>query len=527
MAVVGMADRRKRPRDERATAKRAHDPRAVAGQVWRRPIVALVILGILALASFAVFQWELQAAEHQQEVIDDTGQQRTQTLRVVEAATHYVLEPDAAERDAARERMVAEKDVLVAVHRRLVASDPFRDADDRLVPEFRTVLEDPPHRLEATLAGFAEAVEKLAAADASSRGSAHPAYLAVHDQGEDVIAGYDELARTQVVRGESRVAQLQTIAFAGLAATIVMLFLTAVVAVRPIVQRVETELENLNAVNERLEMRVARRTRELEERARALERSNKELQQFAAVAAHDLQEPLRMVSSYLQLLERRYRGELDDEAREYIDYAVGGSNRMKGLIDDLLMFAQVGASGRPLTPMSLQKAYEEAVDNLGPYLQEEGAKVANGTLPRVMGDHHEIVQLFQNLIQNGVKYQAPGRTPQVHVSAEEADHTVTVRVQDNGIGIDPKYHERVFGLFQRLHSRNEYPGTGIGLAVCKKTVERHGGRIWIESDGRTGTAFLFTLPAALATGEAHVPVAQDEAGQEWFRDVDGRSRELV
>jgi signal transduction histidine kinase len=224
-----------------------------------------------------------------------------------------------------------------------------------------------------------------------------------------------------------------------------------------------------------------------------LERSNKELEQFAYVASHDLQEPLRMVSSYTQLLAQRYEGLLDDKARKYIDYAVDGAVRMQRLINDLLTFSRVGTRGRPAEPTDAHAALGEAIVNLSAAIEENGAIVTTDDLPTVLADATQLVQVFQNLVANAIKFRGEA-APRVHVSARDQGSEWVFSVRDNGIGIEPQHRNRLFVIFQRLHTRDEYPGTGIGLAVCKRIVERHGGTIWFESEPGSGATFFFTFP---------------------------------
>jgi PAS domain S-box-containing protein len=247
-----------------------------------------------------------------------------------------------------------------------------------------------------------------------------------------------------------------------------------------------TEQKILEKQRERAENALARRARELA-------RSNAELEQFAYVASHDLQEPLRMVASYTQLLSNRYKDRLDDDARDFIAYAVDGATRMQTLITDLLNYSRVGTRGKPFQPVNCEGILERVLGSLKLAISESGTTVSHDPLPSVMGDDMQLGQLFQNLLANAIKFHGEG-PPQIHISAERSGNAWTFSIRDNGIGIAPEHAERIFLIFQRLHSRNDYPGTGIGLAVCKKIVERHGGRIWVNSQPETGATFLFTIP---------------------------------
>jgi PAS domain S-box-containing protein len=248
-------------------------------------------------------------------------------------------------------------------------------------------------------------------------------------------------------------------------------------AIRDITARIAAEAELLQSVEE-------------------LKRSNVELGQFAYIASHDLQEPLRMVASYTQLLSRRYKGKLDAEADEFIAFAVDGANRMQRLIQDLLLYSRVGTKGRELLATSSENTLAQALVNLRGAIEDSGAQVTHDPLPAVLADEMQLTQLFQNLIGNAIKYQNPG-IPRVHVSAvKNGGKKWVFSVQDNGMGIDPKYFKKIFGMFQRLHKREEFEGTGIGLAICKKIVERHGGVISVESLPGRGSAFSFALAAS-------------------------------
>ena len=232
----------------------------------------------------------------------------------------------------------------------------------------------------------------------------------------------------------------------------------------------------------------------LRQTAEALARSNRELEQFAYVASHDLQEPLRMVASYTQLLARRYTDQLDTTAHDYVRFAVEGARRMQELINDLLTYSRVGTQGKPFASTDCGQVLADTLANLKLVVEERRAVITHDRLPTLSADRGQLAQVFQNLISNALKFCGT-RPPRIHVGAECRDGEWCFRVTDNGIGIEPKYFDRIFLIFQRLHTRDEYPGTGIGLALCKKIVERHGGRIWVESETGKGSTFCFTLAA--------------------------------
>lgn len=256
-------------------------------------------------------------------------------------------------------------------------------------------------------------------------------------------------------------------------------------------------LEDFNAEKMGLENAQLKRAQDIletrvRERTAELARSNAELEQFAYIASHDLQEPLRMVSSYVQLLQARYRGRLDEDADEFIGYASEGAARMQRLIVDLLAYSRVGMRGRPFEPVDLDKVLDHALENLQLTISEGNAEITRDRLPSVYGDIGQLVQVLQNLVDNAVKFRGQDR-PRIHVSARTQGRECVCSVSDNGIGVAPQYQDRLFLLFQRLHSRREYPGTGLGLAICKRIVERHGGRIWVHSMPGEGSTFYFSL----------------------------------
>lgn len=318
---------------------------------------------------------------------------------------------------------------------------------------------------------------------ATARSLSRP--LHVLRDGAERVAGGD-LAHRLMVQPGDEVGELSA-AFNKMAAVLEM----QMAALR------ESE-KSLQQLNEALEQRVIERTERLAQ-------SNAELERFAYVASHDMQEPLRTVASYLQLIERRYAGKLDDAGREFIGFAVDGASRMRELIDDLLEFSRVQTRARPFTLVSLENLLAEIQTDLRIAIEENAAIVTHDPLPGVMGDAGQLRRLFQNLIGNAIKYRGK-EAPCIHLSARRLESSPVARpegvpesgwlisARDNGIGIEPQYHEKVFQLFQRLHSREDYPGTGLGLALCRRIAERHGGTIWVESGPRAGSTFHVALP---------------------------------
>jgi len=261
-------------------------------------------------------------------------------------------------------------------------------------------------------------------------------------------------------------------------------------------KRAEEKLKETLVSRNELVIEVAERKRaekKLKETVAALERSNAELERFAYVASHDLQEPLRMVISFTQLLEKRYQDKLDADAHDFINFAVGGASRMQNLINDLLAYSRVSQRSKPFEPTNMEEVFEAAVANLQIAIKESKTKVNHDPLPGVMADEGQLVQVFQNLISNAIKFRGK-ELPCVQVSAMYKEGECVFSVKDNGIGIDPQYFDRIFIIFQRLHGQ-EYPGTGAGLSIAKRIVERHGGRIWLESEPGKGSTFYFSIPA--------------------------------
>jgi hypothetical protein len=246
-----------------------------------------------------------------------------------------------------------------------------------------------------------------------------------------------------------------------------------------------------------LEQAVQERTAMLEKANMELARSNSELEQFAYVASHDLQEPVRVITSFMQMLERHLGSDLDEKSRHYIERSAMAAKRMRQLIEDLLSFSRITTKAREPEPVACAEILDDALANLAVAVRESGAVVTLEGLDTVVVDRGQMAQLFQNLIGNAIKFRGE-RTPEIQVAAQKQSAEWLLSVRDNGIGIEPEHADRIFRIFQRLHTREEYPGTGIGLAICKKIVERHGGRLWMEPnqavDSTEGTTFFFTLP---------------------------------
>ncbi len=269
-------------------------------------------------------------------------------------------------------------------------------------------------------------------------------------------------------------------------------------------QGVDFSREHLRLLTDKLAQQVNKLEREIAERKKAeellkkqaqeLTRSNRDLEQFAYAASHDLQEPLRAVAGCLQILQGRYQSRLDADADKLILLAVDGAQRLQALIEGLLAYSRVGTRGKQLQPVDCEKVVSDALKNLSIAIEESGTVVTHDALPPVMGDLTQLTQLFQNLIANAIKFRKKEQPPHIHVGAESDSNLWILSVRDNGIGIAPQYFDRIFEVFQRLHTRQEYPGTGIGLSICKKIVERHGGHIWLESVPQQGTTFFFGLP---------------------------------
>ena len=306
-----------------------------------------------------------------------------------------------------------------------------------------------------------------------------------------IVAGISRESLYSSAAGEARWTPWAILALGALALVGLGVLLRRLLRTQARLRRVNADLNN---------SRIA-----LEERAAELERSNADLEQFAYAASHDLSEPLRTVAGFSQLLGARYKGRLDDDADEMIRYMGDGVDRMQQLIDDLLLYSRVGRQPLKDDVVDLDDALEEARAWLGPAVEDAGAEITSDGLPSVKGERGQLAQVFQNLLGNAIKFTAPGVRPAVHVSAASVDGEWRMSVTDNGIGVDAAQEEAIFKMFGRLHPADQYPGTGIGLALVKRIVERHGGRVWVEPREAGGSVFIFTLPDRVRTGPPVTP----------------------
>jgi len=456
----------------------------VRGMVLRT-VLALVVLGLLSVGDYVLLRRSLEAEEVAASVVRMSGHQRLLAQRIVLLSLRLINISDMLVTRSRAVEILTIADELERSHEALRSAQTSAGS----TPAVRAIYTQPPILLDQAMRFFLAQTRSLAHENEEALKSMNPqlAYLnAVTTTSvlDDVGRGLDALVEESQRVSDLRIRDTQRLEVAVLATTLFVLVALGLFAFRPMVMRVRRDIEDLR-----------RAQAELEARAEALERSNAELEQFAYVASHDLQEPLRMIAAYVQLLERRYKGRLGADADECIRYATEGATRMHHLILDLLAFSRVGTHGGSFLPTDLSGVLKDVLDDMKVAIEESGARVEAAELPRLRVDPHQIGQLLQNLIANAIKFRGK-EPPVVRIDARREGEEWLFSIRDNGIGFDMRYAERIFVIFQRLHARDRYPGTGIGLAICKKIVERHGGRIWAEAQPGKGATFSFTLSAA-------------------------------
>ena len=451
--------------------------------------VALLILGLLSVGSYLLVRRSLSDQERATEVLRLANRQRFLAERMIVSSvrlvSHYELGPT-------RQRLVQiEQDAeeLERSHAALMTGEATSPIGDAGSPEIRRIYADPPVSLDRTIGRFLELARDLVRSSADEGGEwrqPQMQYLAEISNTsilEDLSNGLDALVAEFQKESDERMRNTQRLEAAILGTTVLVLVVVGLFVFRPMALRVRRDIGELE-----------RASAELSARAEALERSNAELEQFAYVASHDLQEPLRMIAAYVQLLDRRYKGKLGPDADECIHFASEGATRMHRLILDLLAFSRVGTHGGGMVSTDLGHALQGVLDDMQVAIEESRARIRSNGLPHVRADPQQAGQLLQNLVANAIKFRGTD-DPDIRIDSRREGDLWHVTVRDNGIGFDMRFAERIFVIFQRLHARDRYPGTGIGLAICKKIVERHGGRIWAESSPGEGSTFHFTLPA--------------------------------
>jgi signal transduction histidine kinase len=451
-------------------------------------LAILILVGVLSYRSMLRTDEDREWVTHTHQVLEKLDAVLTNMLDIETGARGYILTgetpylgPYNVSLDRVRQNV---KDA-----RELTVDNPVQQqALDILEPMISKGLETIRHPIEIrTQGGLAAGAESVRSGLGKQSMDQIRSQIGEMKQEENRLL----ISRMQQAAKSSR--NTRTVIAIGEVLAVGFLCLAGIIVGQEMGQRGRAE-EEVRAVNADLEQRVADRTAELNERAKDLARSNSELQQFAYVASHDLQEPLRMVASFTQLLAKRYGEKLDDDAHDFINFAVDGATRMQTLISDLLNYSRVGTQGKPLVPTDSETLFKRVLESLQFSIEESGAVIVSDPLPMVMADPQQLGQLFQNLLTNAIKFHGE-EPPHVRISTERNGNDWKISVRDNGIGISQDHAERIFVIFQRLHTKTEYPGTGIGLAICKKIVERHGGRIWIEPSPGGGTTFCFTIPA--------------------------------
>lgn len=448
-------------------------------------VLAGTSLGLLLYTLWARGQYQdrVRLVTHTQEVISAIGELRVSITKAETIELTYLLTGDRASLTAFEAAVQRAEQQLEFLRARTSDNPSQRLRLDSLKPLLGSVITEMRRMIDLRSTGEARTVT---AALQSYRGQRLMERVA---EATGLLKDEEERLLAERRRARRRTDTLVNAALlAGFGTTIAALTWAMFAIRRYERQRDRAELQ-LQTLNKELELRV-------EERTANLQRSNQDLEQFAYAASHDLQEPLRMVSSYVDLLGKRYSGRLDEDADTYIRFAVDGAKRMQRLVNDLLAYSRAGTQALEIGPVDSGEVLQEVMEQLQNSIRDSGADITADALPRVQADRVKLASVLQNLLSNAIKFAKPGIRPQIRVSARLDRGMWQFTVRDEGIGFDSQYAEKVFQLFQRLHGGDGYPGTGIGLALCKRVIEGHGGRIWVESAPDQGSSFHFVLPAA-------------------------------
>jgi signal transduction histidine kinase len=450
-------------------------------------LAILISIGVLSYRSMTRSRDAVQWVTHTHVVLEQLEGIQSATVSAESAQRGFLLSGDETYRKSCDE-MLAQTQAGLRRIRVLTADNPVQQrALDRIEPLINARI-----AILEQVSEIRESHGLNAAVKAVQGGAGNHAMEAVRDSIQSMEQEENDLLVGRM-REENATATLvgRAIVF-GNALSFLFLFVAGVLIYQEMDRRKHAE-ESVQQLNADLEHRVTERTAELRLRTEDLARSNSELQQFAYVASHDLQEPLRMVASFTQLLAKRYNDKLGDDAREFIHFAVDGATRLQTLITDLLSYSRVGTHAKPLTCMDADRVLDRVLASLKLTIQETSAQITREKLPAVMADEIQLGQLLQNLLTNALKFRGAD-VPRIHISSIEEGGFWRISVRDNGIGIAPEHTDRIWVIFQRLHTKAEYPGTGIGLAICKKIAERHGGSIRVEPTPGGGSTFSFTIP---------------------------------
>ncbi len=477
---------------------------------WTWSLTVLVVMGVISLTAFVLLGDSLDDSSHHDEIRAEAGHASELVEHTVNTMRLLVTAERASEREIHRSHLMADTKDLIA------QAQVLADARASVGPEAQ-----PSQDLVTRLDNFATEVDRLARTANASTTVEDPAVAALLEQGGPLASELQALAGQSDSMASSATERARLLGFGLLAAVFTALAATGLFVIRPAAAAVEAEGQRLEDQNRALITQLAEEAAAARAHAHDLERSNADLEQFAYVASHDLQEPLRTVASYVQLLQARYEGELDEDADEFIAFTVSGVTRMQNLIRDLLAYSQ--ASGPPPTmePTNLDEVLDTVIEDVAATIAATDAEIERDPLPVVMGNRTQLIQLFQNLLSNALKFHGD-KPPRIDIRASDHGDRWRITVADQGLGFDPAYREKAFQIFQRLHDPGLVAGTGVGLAVCKRIIENHGGEIDVETAPGKGATFRFTLPSA----PPEASPSREDPARPLERLVD-RSSELV